>query len=294
MLISLVWSYWPTLVDLCGAWRADDDYSVGQLVPLVAAYLLWSNRKKLANTPTYVCWHGGVLFVLAQLIRWVGLYYDYVSLERYSFLLSGLSAVLFLCGWGVVRQVHWIALFLALMVPLPGRVHTALTLPLQGFATRSAVFGLDLLGLWVVQRGNVIVLDESTQVAVAEACSGLRMLTAFVFVCATLAFIIPRSRWQRTIVVLSSLPIAVASNTIRLVVTVILFNLTSSDVAEKWFHDFAGVVMMPLAIVFVVGELWLLRRLTSGKGEKPSMPPPSSPETARPRGFARRPARMGN
>jgi hypothetical protein len=33
------------------------------------------------------------------------------------------------------------------------------------------------------------------------------------------------------------------------------------EAAETFFHDFAGLLMMPLAVLILAGELWLMRKL---------------------------------
>jgi exosortase len=268
LLGGLIWSYWPTLVELWQFWQRNQDYSVGQLVPLVAAYLIWADRKNLKRLPTRVCWWGLIGLMVAQAARFVGLYYDYVSLERYSFVLTVASLCWLLFGPSVLRRCGWVFLFLLLVAPLPGRIHNAVTLPLQGFATRAAAFTLEVLGYWVVREGNVLHVNEHTQAAVAEACNGLRMLTAFVFVSAVLAFLVKRAGWQKGIVVLSSIPVAILANSVRLIVTVVVFDSVNSELADKFFHDFAGLAMMPLAILLVMAELWLLRWIAGGVERK--------------------------
>ena len=85
-----------------------------------------------------------------------------------------------------------------------------------------------------------MVLNHEVRVAVAEACSGLRMLTAFVVVAAALAYVVNRPRWQKAALVVSSVPVAILCNLARLVATAILFMLVSSEFGERFFHDFAG------------------------------------------------------
>ena len=97
--------------------------------------------------------------------------------------------------------------------------------------------------------------------AVAEACSGLRMLTAFVIVAAFMAYMVKRSRLKKVILLLSSIPVAVMCNIVRLCVTAVLFMIASSELAEKFFHDFAGLVMMPVAVMLMFAELWLLDKV---------------------------------
>ena len=46
--------------------------------------------------------------------------------------------------------------------------------------------------------------------------------------------------------------------------------------AESFFHDFAGVTMMPLAIAALAGELWVLNKLVIPEN-KPSSTPATQP-----------------
>jgi len=258
---SLLWAYWPAVVGLYKDWQGSEEYSVGQLVPLVALYLLWHDRSALRKCRITPCWWGIGLVALGQAARAFGLLFLYESAERYSLVLTAAGLVLLVAGRQVFRQVKWILLMLLLMVPLPGRVHNLISGPLQTWATTGAVFLLELLGVTVAREGNVIVLNHSIPLAVAEACSGLRMLTAFAVVAATLAYVVKRPRWQKVTLVISSIPVAIFCNLARLFATALLYILASSEAAERFFHDFAGLAMMPLAVLVLVGELVLMKKL---------------------------------
>jgi exosortase len=261
LLIVLVASYWPTIVPLFKDWQGDDNYSVCQLVPLAALYLLWHDRKKLARCEVRPCWWGAIVILAAQAARAYGLVFLFESAERYSLVLTIIGLTLLVGGGQVFRQVFWILLFLFLMVPLPGRIHNMISGPLQGFATALAVATLELLGVTVVREGHTMLLNDSVPLAVAEACSGLRMLTAFVVVAFVLAYVVNRPRWQKTILVLSCIPVAIVCNQIRLVATALLFLVVSSQVGEKFFHEFAGLTMMPMAVLILAAELWILSHM---------------------------------
>lgn len=266
-LAMFVWSYWTTLVELVTFWQENPDYSSGQVVPLVAIYVLWKDRQALSKLQRRVYWPGLIVLLAAQAVRLYGLYDMYGSLERYSMLLTLGGSVLFLFGPSVAWRMKWVFAFLLLMVPFPGRIHNGISVPLQTFATTSAVYGLELLGYLVAREGNVLRLNAETVVAVAEACSGLRMLNAFIIVSAILAFVVRRPAWQKAIVILSSIPVAILANTLRLIVTVLLFDLVGDKAAERFFHDFAGLSMMPFAVVVVVVEFQLLRYLSKDTKE---------------------------
>jgi len=255
------WAYWTTISDLVTEWQTNPNYSVGLLVPPAALYLLWHDRKSLQRCRLSPAWSGIAVILVAQAGRAFGLVWLYESAERYALVLTLVGVVLLVGGWGVFWRTRWILLFLLLMVPLPGRIHLMISGPLQEYATRGAVFGLELLGVVVGRQGNRVMLNDEVPVNIAEACSGLRMLTAFVVVAAVLAYVIGRPRWQKFVLVVSSVPIAVACNVFRLVVTALLFLNLQSDLAERFFHDFAGFTMMPVAVLMLLLEMWVLSKL---------------------------------
>ncbi len=258
LLIALGWAYWSVLVGLWGDWQDDPNYSVGQLVPLLALYLLWHKRASLRGCPISPGWWGLALLALAQLIRLAGYVFLYGSLERFALWLSIVALTYLIAGRKLVWRLRWIFLFLALALPLPGRVHNAISGPLQESATRGTVFVLELAGTDVTRHGNVLSLGAGTPVGVAEACSGLRMLTAFVIVAAVLAFLLQRPVWQRVVLLVSSVPVAIVCNVVRLVATAWFFSVSDHGLAVQTFHDFAGIAMMPLAIAILLGEVWLM------------------------------------
>jgi exosortase len=261
VLAALVWSYWDVLRVLFREWQTDQNYSVGQLVPLAAIYLLWTDRQSLKKIPLQISWWGLLLIGFAQLIRYAGITLVFESAERYSVVFTIWGLVVLLGGFKLAWRVKWVLIFLLLMIPLPGRIHNAVSGPLQTYATSGTEIALEIIGVTVLREGNVLVLDDTTKVAVAEACSGLRMLTAFVVVAYVLAYVVERPAWQKVTLFASSIPIAIICNFVRLLTTAFLFMQTTSEIANTFFHDFAGIVMMPLAVLLLLGELWLLGRL---------------------------------
>ena len=267
VLAAFLWCYWPTFIDLRLVWRRSDEYSAGLLVPFLAVYILWSRRRDLARIPMRPAILGGVVvFLLAQIVRDLGLFFMYRSGERLSIILSAAALVVLLGGWRFLAKLGPILLFLCLMMPWPNRIQSAITLPLQRWATTSAVFGLELAGYDVLQDGNIIKIGE-TSVAVAEACNGLRMITAFFVISGLVVLLASRAWWEKLLVLISSLPIALLCNTLRLTLTAIFFTILKGEDIEKLFHDFGGYAMMPLALGMVIGELWLLAQLTTPPAE---------------------------
>jgi len=262
ILAALLWSYWPTIANLMQVWQRSDEYSSGLLVPFLAAYAVWSRRQDLRSVSVWPAVVAGIsAFVFAQMVRGMGLYFMTQAAERLSLVLTATALVLLMLGWKYLGKLWPVLLFLCLMLPWPNRIQSAIALPLQGWSTTSAVFCLELVGYGVVRDGNVIHIGGSS-VAVAEACNGLRMITAFFVISGLVALLTKRAWWEKLIILISSLPIAFLCNTLRLAVTAMFFTVLEGEAWERRFHDWGGYAMMPLALAIVIGELWLLAQLT--------------------------------
>lgn len=267
VLIAFLWAYWPGIVDLWNLWQRSDEYSSGLLVPFLAIYILWSRRNDIAQCRIRPCVWGLFAFIMAQGLRYFGLFFMYGSAERLSIVLSTAALVLFLFGWQLFRKVSMVLLFLCLMLPWPNRVQAAIAIPLQNWATSSAVFCLEMIGYEIIQEGNIIHIGDAT-VAIAEACNGLRMITAFFVITGLVVLLVRRKWWEKLLVFASSIPIALLCNTVRLTITSIAFTMLSGQRWEQIFHDFGGYAMMPLALAVVVLELWFLTKLITLPIEK--------------------------
>ena len=263
VLAAFFWSYWSTIGELWSVWNRSDEYSIGLLVPFLAVYIVWTRREEFSRCRTRPSLLWGMAALLAALaLRIIGLYFLYGSAERLSLIVCLVGLILLLFGWSFFRKSITILLFLCLMLPLPRRVEAMITIPLQSWATSSAVFCLETLGYEITTEGNIIHLGDTT-VAVAEACNGLRMITAFFVIIGLVALLVKRQWWEKLILVLSALPIALLCNTTRLAITSVAFTKLEGEFWEKAFHDFGGYAMMPLALAMVVLELLILTKLTT-------------------------------
>jgi len=264
ILICLLAAYWnPTVIELWRTWLQSDEYSSGLLVPILAVYILWDRRKEILACPIRPVPWGALFLIGAQCLRIGGLLIWSPAVERLSlFLTIGILAWMVL-GGSVMRKVFSIWLYLILMFPLPRMFESKITVPLQKWASFSAVICLETLGFQAIREGNIININ-GTLVAVAEACNGLRMLTAFFVVTGFVILLSRRPLWEKILILISSVPIALICNTIRLALTSIAFLYLEVEVWEKAFHDYGGLAMMPLALGIILLEMWFFSRLIIG------------------------------
>jgi len=260
LAVAFLWTYLPEFKNLWNIWQQSDEYSSGLLVPFLALYVLWTKRQKIASIQIHPTLWGLLFFSAAQMIRYFGMFFMYASAERLSLVLSIASLTLLTCGWRMFIKISPVMLFLLLMLPLPQSVHNALMVPLQNMATKSAVFLMQIFGYAVVREGNVIHLNGIT-VAIAEACNGLRMVTSFFVITSLVVLLVKYPWWQKLIILVSGIPVALMCNAIRLTTTAIAFTILSIEKWERIFHDFGGYAMMPLALGVVAFELLFLSKL---------------------------------
>jgi exosortase len=139
-------------------------------------------------------------------------------------------------------------------------VENALGPPLQSIATLVSTYLLKTLGFMAFSEGHVIQLIEA-RIGVVEACSGLSMLITFVALSTAAALVVRRPLLDRIGVVASSIPVALLANIARIIVTAILHDMVGGHAADTFYHDLAGWLMIPLALILYWVEIWILSQI---------------------------------
>jgi exosortase len=256
------WAFWPALVDMSDRWAHDPQYSHGYLVPLFALYLLWLRRARLTRQELRPAAWGLGLIAGAGLLYVVGAAYMHYAYLGQIAILPCLAGIAVLGGGRAALQWAWPAIaFLAFMVPLPESVSLAMSGPMQTIATLGSTFLLQVLGRPAIAEGNVIQLNE-IELGIVEACSGLRMLVVFFALSTAVAMLIRKPLWERCLIAASAVPIALASNILRVTITGICFELAGPDYGH-YFHDIAGFIMPLWGLMFLGLEMLVLKKLLS-------------------------------
>lgn len=259
----LIFSYAPNVRDLATIWENEPNYSHGFLVVPIAAVIVW---RRLVDRPyewtpprtSWVAWAGLALVLASRAF----FYERNMGWTENATLVPAVGLVTYILGGRELVSRAWPAiLFLVFMLPLPAAVNTMVALPLQRIATVGSCFVLQLTGLWVVPSGNVITLNTPQgpqQLEVALACNGLSMLMTLAATVTAAVALVPMPIWKRLTVLASAVPIALVSNISRIVATGWLYYLLEGETAHERAHDWSGYLMMPLALILVGAELWLL------------------------------------
>jgi exosortase len=256
ILLPLLAAYWFVLISLGAQWADDPNYAHGFFVLPMAAVLAWRRRERWRATPARVDARGIVLFIAAAVLYLGGVIAAELFTMRVSLVVAVAAIVFTLEGSQRFRVVWFPLFFLLAMIPLPYVFYYRLTFPLQLESSRLAAALLDAMGMPLLREGNVIHL-EGYSMEVIAACSGLRSIMTLGSLALFWADYVRLSPLFRGVFLLLAIPIAVAANVARLVLTAGIAAIEGPAAAESFLHELSGLV------VFVVGMLAIL---LCGKG----------------------------
>jgi len=137
-------------------------------------------------------------------------------------------------------------------------VYYQLTMPLQLWASRLGASGLVAVGIHTVREGNLLVLPNCT-LNVVEACSGIRSLLSLLAAVVAYGYLAEPSTWKRGVLAVASVPIAIATNGLRLVATGVLSYFYGPSVDSGVVHLALGLGFFALAFLSILLVHKLLR-----------------------------------
>lgn len=243
--------YAPVLGSLVKQWWSDPNYGHGFFVPVIAAYVLWSERDRWRAQPFRPENFGLAVMLFAIGLRILGMLGAELFTARLSLVILIAGIVLFLAGRQILRLIAFPIGYLLFMIPLPAIVYYQLTLPLQLWASRLGATGLVALGIHTVRQGNLLYLPNCT-LNVVEACSGIRSLLSLLAVAVAYAYFAERSIWKRSVLAVASVPVAIATNGLRLVATGVLSYFFGPSVDSGAVHVVLGLGFFALALVSIL------------------------------------------
>ncbi len=254
-------SWWNVLT---GHFDISGDWSHAIVIPFISGYFVWQNRERLAAAKIRTFWPGLWLFYagLFSYAWWLGPGRNDM-LQGYSMIVALMGLTWFALGGQALRVLWFPILYLALGIKVAPRWWDALAWQLRLIASRSGTMAVNVLGAPVNLRaevqGSTIDLWSGLKhlqppMDVANACSGLRMLMAFIALGVAMAYLVRRLWWQRLIMVLATVPIAVAVNVGRIVVLAFIRAEGNPEAAQGQFHIFVGMLML----IPAAGLFWLL------------------------------------
>jgi exosortase len=247
-------------------WTSDSTWSHGFLIPAFSLYFLHRKKDHILSQSFSPNWTVGlILFVLCLVAYPVNIVQFKFAYGRAVLMVMTLGAMVFFLGGLKLIKYTWLpVVYLFFAVPLPERLYAQITIPLRKMAAEASVIVLNFIpDLQATASGVVIdvlykgkVLEPALDVA--EACSGMRLLMAFVALGVAMAYLHDRPVWQRLVLLASTVPIALLCNVVRVTITGLIYILWDPKYAQGIYHDTLGLLMLPLAFGLYGLMAWLM------------------------------------
>lgn len=250
--LSLLAAYWFVLASLAAQWADDPNYAHGFFVIPMALVLAWRRRHAWSSAPSRIDMRGMIVIALAGALYLAGVLAAELFTLRVSLVVAVAGIVLALEGPRRFRVMRFPILFLLAMVPIPYVFYYRLTFPLQLESSRLAAAILDGMGMPLVREGNIIHL-EGYSLEVVTACSGLRSIMTLGTLALFMLDFLRLTPWRRVVFMALSVPIAVAANVGRLVLTAGIAAIQGPESAESFLHELSGLVVFVIGMIAIVG-----------------------------------------
>jgi len=246
-------SFNETLLSMFHIWYTSEDYQHGLVIIPISLYVVWLKREKLSSIPFKVN-IVGVFVVFSLCFLWFIGDIAGINIIKHFALMSLLSAIVLTClGFSVFKALIFPLGYLLLAIP----THGPFVYPLQQITAEFVFYGLQLTNIPVFREGQLVHIPAGT-FEVAEACSGIRFLTATFTLAILFSYLSYKSYKKRFIFLMLAIVIPVIANGLRAFLTVLAGHFISMEYAGGADHiifgwQFFGVIMF---LMFWIGSRW--------------------------------------
>lgn len=235
----------------------DEEASHVYLVPVAVAWLVWVRRSRLRQCAPRGRWVGTAAIAAGWFLWSYGYRNDIQSFWHGGAVLIVVGGLVTALGKDIFSKFLPAFAVLVFLLPVASIVRQQIAIPMQQVTAQLTQGAAELLGFDVLRRGNLLTANGA-EIAIVEACNGMRMVFTLFLACYVFAFITPLRGYVRLLVLAASPALAIACNVVRLVPTVWMYGHASRDTATL-FHDVSGWVMLMVAFMLLTGITKVLR-----------------------------------
>jgi len=239
----------PAINELVFDCSTDDNYSHGFLIPIISGFFLWQKREEISKAKKQVEPLGALVLLTGLGLTVFGTAAAEWFTLRVSLVVVILGIVTYLYGREVLRLTWFPIVFLLFAIPLPYTIFRSLTFPLQLFSTKVSGSILSAIGIPLLREGNILHVPGYS-LEVVEACSGLRSMITLSVVAAAFSHILNGGPIKKILLLTLAVPVSVAANIFRLLVTTLGAMLISPSFADGFLHDFSGMIVFTMGLIF--------------------------------------------
>jgi exosortase D (VPLPA-CTERM-specific) len=259
--------YADSLRFLVEAWLEDNN-SHGPFIPLISLYMIWMRWHEVQSIKAAGTWWGVPIVGVGLFAYVVGQFAAMHAIVHVSLWLVIVGLLTCAIGLSGTRQIAFPLCYLLTAIPPPTFLQYELSSRLQLWSSALGIGFLQSIGIMALRDGNVIDLGR-IQLQVVEACSGLRYLFPLTTLTILGAYLYRDALWKRVLLVLSSIPISILLNGVRIGVIGVLVEHYGSGAAEGFTHFFEGWVIFVASLGLLCLEMWVLGKIGSSLPARP-------------------------
>ncbi len=260
--IALFIPFQEGLQQMYGSWMAKEEYSHAPMIPLIAMFLIWQKKDLLEQLPFKGSLVGISLLFVGIFLYTIGELASLFVVIQYAFVVVVISIFYTFMGWKAFKHIAIPLLILFLMIPLPNFLYNNLSSKLQLISSQIGVGFIRLFDITVFLEGNVIDLGNY-QLQVVEACNGLRYLFPLMALGFIMAYFYKTAIWKRVLVFLTTIPLTVIMNSIRIGIIGVTVEYWGQEMAEGFLHDFEGWIIFMICAALLFAEMWILVKISN-------------------------------
>ena len=261
MLLAAVAGYGDALSETIRRWAHEEEYSYAFLVPVLSAWLIWTRRDSLPAAMGRPEPMAPVVMLIAMAMNAVGEVSATYIFSQWSLVLAIVALILGVGGRSLFKAIWAPVVLLLFAIPAPYFIASMMSIKLQLISSALGASFIRMLGIPVLLEGNIIDLG-AYKLQVADACSGLRYLYPLLSLSFVVAYFFQAPVWKRAVVVLSSIPIAIALNGLRIGLVGVTVAIWGNRATDEFLHLTEGGIVFLACAAALALEVQIFASIT--------------------------------
>lgn len=242
---------------LVAQWRQPDNWYCWLILPL-CAYLVWNRKTRFKAVRKAPNIYAIFLILLCLFLYWAGYRAQQPRLGAVAIISLLWSMLLFLYGWNFARIAFFPSVYMLFAIPV-GTL-SGITIHLRILVCQMATFLLNGFGIGAIRQGTMIVSESGRFILhVEEPCSGLHSFFALAPLIAAYADTFEKLLWKRWLMFLSTVPVAIVANVVRIMVVAVAGEWFGNHIATSFYHTWSGYIVFIVAVLCITGLSSLLK-----------------------------------
>ena len=264
IVIGLAALYVPSFYGLfTGIWSSEEQ-AHGPIVLAIASWLMYRKWPQMwrVSEGAPAAGAGWPVLAVGLLLYMIGRSQSILLFEVGS-LLWVICAILLIMRGKAALKAQWFPIFFMLfMIPLPGPIVAALTLPMKTLVSYVAEHVLFWAG-YPIARSGVILQIGPYKLLVADACAGLHTLFTLEAMGLLYLNLVRRdSLFRNVALAVLVVPISLAANVVRVITLTLITYHFGDEAGQGFLHGFAGILLFITALLLIMGVDAILQKLS--------------------------------